>query len=144
MARPHALVSAFSILLRPWLFFVFAQDQWLGMERLCAIYLVTNLINMVPHTPGGLGIFEGGMLGLFALMQLGGEDSEKLAAGFSIMNRAADLVLIVLGIVLIFVLNMRAFARSVAKGEQKLRVEDAAGATGQETKVREKPASTKV
>jgi uncharacterized protein (TIRG00374 family) len=138
------LVSAISILIRPWLFFVFAQDQWLGMEQLCAIYLVTNLINMVPHTPGGLGIFEGGMLGLFALMKLGGDASEKLAAGFSIMNRAADVVLILLGIVLIFVLNMRAFARSVAKGEQKLRVEDAAGAMGQETKIREKGEPTKV
>ena len=121
------LVSAVSILIRPWIFFVFAKNQWLGAEFLCAIYVVTNFINMVPHTPGGLGIFEGGMFGLFALLDLGKTQTEQMAAGFSIVTRAADLVLILVGVILIFALNMRAFAKSVAKGEQKLRVQDAAG-----------------
>lgn len=120
------LVSAVSILIRPWLFFVFANDEWIGIEKLCAIYVVTNLINMVPHTPGGLGIFEGGMLGLFALMTLGGSKAEQMAAGFSIVTRAADVALIAAGVVLIFVLNMRSFAKSVTKGEQKLSMKDAA------------------
>jgi uncharacterized protein (TIRG00374 family) len=119
------LISAVSILIRPWLFFVFANDEWVSIERLCAIYVVTNLINMVPHTPGGLGIFEGGMLGLFALMKLGGSKTEQMAAGFSIATRAADVVLILVGVVLIFVLNMRSFAKSVTKGEQKLSMKDA-------------------
>lgn len=119
------LISAVSILIRPWIFFVFAKDLWIGMEFLCAIYVVTNLINMIPHTPGGLGIFEGGMLGLFALLDPAKGQPEQLAAGFSILTRAADLVLIAVGIVLIFVLNMRSFAKSVTKGEQKLSMKDA-------------------
>jgi uncharacterized protein (TIRG00374 family) len=119
------LISAVSILIRPWIFFAFAKDLWIGMEFLCAIYVVTNLINMIPHTPGGLGIFEGGMLGLFALLDPGKGQPEQLAAGFSILTRAADLVLIAVGIVLIFVLNMRSFARSVTQGEQKLSMKDA-------------------
>ncbi|HZN62902.1 MAG TPA: lysylphosphatidylglycerol synthase transmembrane domain-containing protein [Planctomycetota bacterium] len=139
------LISAVSILLRPWIFFVFAKDLWLGTEVLCAVYVVTNLINMVPHTPGGLGIFEGGMLGLFALLDPAKGQPEQLAAGFSIITRAADVVLILVGIVLIFVLNMRAFAKSVAKGEQKLRMQDAAGAVpAKETRKMVQPVPPKV
>lgn len=123
------LISAVSILIRPLIFFVFAKNLWLGTEILCAIYVVTNLINMVPHTPGGLGIFEGGMLGLFALLDPAKGQAEQMAAGFSIMTRAADVALILIGLVLIFVLNMRTFAKSVTKGEQKLRLKDAAGAS---------------
>lgn len=119
------LISAASILIRPWLFFVFASDHWIPIQQLCAIYLITNLINMVPHTPGGLGIFEGGMIGLFALMGLGEAKTEQMAAGFSIVTRTADVVLIAVGVVLIFVLNMRSFAKSVTKGEQKLSMKDA-------------------
>ena len=125
------LISAVSILLRPWIFFYFAKDRFLlGSEYLCAIYVVTNLINMVPHTPGGLGIFEGGMLGLYSLMNLGNQHAKELAAGFSIMTRVGDVVLILVGCYLIIHLNMRAFAKSVAKGEQKLHVKDATVAEG--------------
>jgi uncharacterized membrane protein YbhN (UPF0104 family) len=121
------LISAVSIFIRPWIFFIFAANEWIGAEKLCAIYVVTNFINMVPHTPGGLGILESGIFGLFALLKLGESHAEQMAAGFSIVTRVADIVLILVGVVLIFALNMRAFAKSVAKGEQKLRVGDAAG-----------------
>jgi len=124
-AQAVTLVSAVSILLRPWIFFYFMNGRFLGSEYLCAIYVVTNLINMVPHTPGGLGIFEGGMLGLFNIMNLSQEQGAEQAAAFSLMTRIGDAVLLMVGIYLIIHLNMRAFAKSVTKGEQKLTMKDA-------------------
>ena len=129
-AQAVTMISAVSILLRPWIFYYFMNGRFLGSEYLCAIYVVTNLINMVPHTPGGLGIFEGGMLALFTLTGLGEAKAAEQAAAFSLMTRIGDVVLLLVGIYLIIHLNMRAFARSVAKGEQKLRVKDAAGVNG--------------
>ncbi|HEX7897390.1 MAG TPA: lysylphosphatidylglycerol synthase transmembrane domain-containing protein [Planctomycetota bacterium] len=125
LAQAVTLLSAASIMLRPWVFYYFARDgHMLGIEHLCAIYLVTNVINSLPHTPGGLGIFEGGMVGLFALLGLG----EANAAAYSVVNRAADLLLILFGLYLIVHLGLQSLARRVAKGEEKVRVEDAEGA----------------
>ena len=125
LAQAVTLLSAASIMLRPWVFYYFARGgQMLGIEHLCAIYLVTNVINSLPHTPGGLGIFEGGMVGLFSLLGLG----EANAAAYSVVNRAADLLLILLGFYLIVHLGLRSLARRVAKGEEKVSLEDAEGA----------------
>ncbi len=125
LAQAITLVSAASILLRPWVFYYFARDgQMLSIEHLCAIYLVTNVINSLPHTPGGLGIFEGGMVGLFSLLGLG----EANAAAYSVVNRASDLCLLLLGIYLIVHLGLQSLARRVAKGEEVVHVEDAEGA----------------
>jgi uncharacterized protein (TIRG00374 family) len=121
------LVSSLAILLRPWVFFYFAQDGYLlGMERMCGIYLVTNVINSLPHTPGGLGVFELGMAGFFKLVGLG----EANANAFSLVNRAADLFLILVGTYLIVHLGMQSLARRVAKGEERVTVEDAQGGDG--------------
>jgi glycosyltransferase 2 family protein len=125
LAQGITLVSAASIFLRPWVFYYFARGgHMLGIEILCAIYLVTNVINSLPHTPGGLGIFEGGMVGLFSLLNLG----EANAAAYSVVNRAADLFLLLLGLYLIVHLGLQSLARRVAKGEETVSVEDADGA----------------
>jgi uncharacterized protein (TIRG00374 family) len=125
LAQAITLLSAASILFRPWIFYYFARGGYmLGIEILCAIYLLTNVINSLPHTPGGLGIFEGGMMGLFALLGLG----EANAAAFSVVNRAADLLLILIGLYLIVHLGLRSIARRVAKGEETVSLEDAEGA----------------
>lgn len=125
LAQAITLVSAASILFRPWIFYYFARGgQMLSIEHLCAIYLVTNVINSLPHTPGGLGIFEGGMVGLFALLGLG----EANAAAYSVVNRASDLFLLILGLYLIVHLGLQSLARRVAKGEEVVHVEDAEGA----------------
>jgi hypothetical protein len=127
LAQAVTLLSAASILMRPWIFFHFAtpEDPYLPTEKLCAIYVVTNLINSLPHTPGGLGIFEGGMVALFDfVLGLGKEN----AAAFSVVNRAADVFLLLLGAWLIIHSGLQAMARRVAKGEEKApALEEAAG-----------------
>jgi hypothetical protein len=121
-AQAFTLLSAVGILMRPWIYFYFSQEgRLLGGEYLCAIYVVTNLINILPHTPGGLGIFDGGMVGLFALLDLG----KSNAAAFALLTRTADVVLILLGLWLIVHYNLQSMARRVAKGEEKVSVGDA-------------------
>jgi uncharacterized protein (TIRG00374 family) len=123
-AQVVTLGSSVSILFRPWIYFAFSQDHlFLGMEYLCAIYLVTNLVNMLPHTPGGLGIMETVMSMLFALTKMGAEH----AIAYQLCSRLADLALILLGGWLIFHYNLQAIARRVAKGEEQVSVRDVEG-----------------
>ncbi len=126
-AQAVTLLSAISILMRPWVFFYFLPDrQLLGMEQLCGIFLATNVINSLPHTPGALGTFELGMVGSFALVGLPTDQ----AAPYSVVNRASDLFFIVLGLWLIFHYGLSSMARRVAKGEEKVSVEEAVEANG--------------
>ena len=91
-AQAVTLLSSVSILFRPWLYFAFSREHlFLGVEYLCAIYLVTNLINMLPHTPGGLGIMETAMVGLFSITDMGADH----ATAYQLCGRFADVVLIV-------------------------------------------------
>ncbi len=121
-AQAVTAVSALSILIRPLLFFGFARERPpLHIEHLCAIFLITNVINTLPLTPGGLGVFEAGMVGFFAATGIGREN----AAAFSLVGRTSDLCLILVGMWLIVHTGMQAIARRVAKGEERVRIEDA-------------------
>lgn len=116
-------LSALSVLLRPWLYFYFsARHEYVAFEKLSAVYIVTNLINMLPHTPGALGVMEGGMLGLFKILNLGdGTD----AGAYQMVARMADVVLIIFGGWLIFHYNLQAMARAIAQGKEKVGVHEA-------------------
>ncbi len=127
-AQGVTLLSAAALLMRPWIFFYFTRDRiLLGGEYLCAIYVATNMINSLPHTPGGLGIFEGTMVMLFALMGIG----EANATAFSVVSRLADFLLILVGAWLIVHYNLQAIAKRVAEGEEKVTVGDARAAPGE-------------
>jgi hypothetical protein len=123
-AQAVTTFSALSVLVRPWVYFYFAHGEWMPFEKLSAIYIVTNLINMLPHTPGALGVMEGGMLGLFRILRLG-NDSD--AAAYQVVGRVSDIVLILLGAWLIFHYNLQAIARRIAQGKEKLGVHETEG-----------------
>jgi uncharacterized protein (TIRG00374 family) len=121
-AQAVTLLSALSILMRPWVFFYFSREHvLLGTETLCAIYLATNVINSLPHTPGSLGTFELAMVGTFALVGIGKDN----AAAFALVTRAADVFLLLLGTWLIVHYGLQSVARRVAKGEETVSVHDA-------------------
>jgi uncharacterized protein (TIRG00374 family) len=122
LAQAITTASALSVLMRPWLYFYFGKGhQWVGIEDLCSIYIVTNLINMLPHTPGALGVMEGGMVGLFRILELGGDAD---AAAYQMVARLADVVLILNGAWLIFHYNLQAMARRIAQGKEKVGVHE--------------------
>ncbi len=127
-AQAVTILSALSIFLRPSIFFGFTRERTLlPIEHLCAIFLITNVINILPHMPGALGFFEAGMVGFFAASGIGKEN----AAAFSLISRASDLFLILLGVWLIVHYGMQATARRVAKGEEKVTIEEADGSGGE-------------
>lgn len=123
-AQAVTTLSALSVLVRPWFYFWFAHHELVAFEKLSSVYIVTNLINMLPHTPGALGVMEGGMLGLFRILGLG-VDSD--AAAYQMVGRVSDIVLILLGGWLIFHYNLQAMARRIAQGKEKVGVHEAEG-----------------
>ena len=102
LAQAITTFSALSVLVRPWLYFHFsAQHSFVPFEKLSAIYIVTNLINMLPHTPGALGVMEYGMGGLFKLLHLVVESDAAEESGVA-KNQGAfrlmqDQVIMILG-----------------------------------------------
>lgn len=121
-AQALTAFSALSVLVRPWFYFWFAHEFLVPFEKLSAVYIVTNLINMLPHTPGALGVMEGGMLGLFRILGLG---SDSDAAAYQVVGRVSDIVLILLGAWLIFHYNLQSMARRIAQGKEKVGVHEA-------------------
>ncbi|HLY73356.1 MAG TPA: lysylphosphatidylglycerol synthase transmembrane domain-containing protein [Planctomycetota bacterium] len=124
IAQTVTTFSALSVLVRPWVYFYFAHGEWMPFEKLSAIYIVTNLINMLPHTPGALGVMEGGMLGLFRILGLGNNSD---AAAYQVVGRVSDVVLILLGAWLIFHYNLQSMARRIAQGKERLGVHETEG-----------------
>ena len=134
LAQAITTLSALSVLVRPWVYFNFSlHHEHVAFEKLSAIYIVTNLINMVPHTPGALGVMEGGIVGLFRILKLG-DDAD--AGAYQMVGRMADIVLILFGSWLIFHYNLQSMARRIAQGKEKLHIEEAEGA------IEEPPEST--
>jgi uncharacterized protein (TIRG00374 family) len=122
VAQAITTISALSVLVRPWFYFFTARHELVPFEKLSAVYIVTNLINMLPHTPGALGVMEGGMLGLFRILGMG---TDADAAAYQMVGRVSDIVLILLGAWLIFHYNLQSMARRIAQGKEKVGVHEA-------------------
>jgi len=126
LSQAVTTLSALSVLVRPWVYFTFSpHHEYVAFEKLSAIYIVTNLINMVPHTPGALGVMEGGMVGLFRILKLGADSD---AGAYQMVGRAADIVLILFGSWLIFHYNLQAMAKRIAQGKETVEISEAEGA----------------
>lgn len=123
-AQAITTLSALSVLVRPWFYFFAARHESVPFEKLSSVYIVTNLINMLPHTPGALGVMEGGMLGLFRILHMG---TDADAAAYQMVARVSDIVLILLGAWLIFHYNLQSMARRIAQGKEKVGVHEADG-----------------
>jgi uncharacterized protein (TIRG00374 family) len=123
LAQAVTTLSALSVLVRPWMFFFFsARHEVVSFAKLSAIYITTNLINMLPHTPGALGVMEGGMGVLFSMLGVGVPGD---AGAYQMVGRTADIVLILFGAWLIFHYNLQAVAKRIAQGKEKIGVHEA-------------------
>ncbi len=125
VAQTITLVSALSVFIRPFIYFRFEGEGInLALDHLCMIYVATNFLNMFTIIPGAMGIFEGGMIGYFSATGLG----EVRAVAFSLLNRIADIFILMVGTWFIIHLGLTGVARKVAKGEEQLKAEDIADA----------------
>jgi uncharacterized protein (TIRG00374 family) len=131
-AQAVTTLSALSVLVRPWVFFYFStRPEAIPFEKLSAVYIATNLINMLPHTPGALGVMEGGMGFLFSMLKIGAPGD---AGAYQMVGRTADVVLILFGAWLIFHYNLQAVARRIAQGKEKIGVHETEGEEEEATK----------
>jgi len=108
IAQIITCLSAVTIFLRPWIFFRALPELHISFEQLCALFVITNLVNSLTIVPGGLGLFEATMAGYASLVNLG--DDKGVA--FALISRVADLTFVVIGMSLIFHRGLAHIARA--------------------------------
>ncbi len=91
------LLFHFLIFIRPFLFMSF-YHTFLSLEELALLFLALQFLQAFQFTPGGLGILEGGIIGLFAFMKL----APSLAIGYALLCRVGDIIIVALGIFSLF------------------------------------------
>lgn len=107
LAQAITCLSAMTIFLRPWIFFRALPELPVSFEQLCALFVITNLVNALTIVPGGLGLFEGSMAGYASLANLG--DEKGMA--FALISRIADLTFLTIGGSLLLHRGLAHFAR---------------------------------
>lgn len=107
IAQAITCLSSVTIFLRPWIFFRALPELHVSFEQLCALFVITNLVNSLTIVPGGLGLFEATMAGYASLVNLG--DDKGVA--FALISRVADLTFVVIGVSLIFHRGLSHIAR---------------------------------
>ena len=89
----NLLVGGF-IFIKPAIFFYFLNTIF-NLSQLSLLYALTHLILAFQFTPGALGIFEWGEVGIFSIVGVG---SAK-ALAYALMVRIADLIVVALAAV---------------------------------------------
>jgi len=85
-----------ALFIRPLIFFCFLKEPRIfSFPELCLIFVLTQFILALQVTPGSLGAYEGGMIGIFAML---GGVGEPAALAYVICMRAADAVLLLTGL----------------------------------------------
>jgi len=111
LAQSIACLSALSLFFRPWLFFWFLPGARLSFDQLCALFVLTNLVNLLTVVPGGLGWFEATMAGYARAVGLG--DDKGVA--FALVSRIADVTLLTMGSWLILHYGLSHITRGQAR-----------------------------
>jgi len=106
--------------LRPQIFFYFSQHRMFTFPELSLIFALNILLAVFFWvTPGGIGVSEGGRIGIFKLVNI----STAGAVAFSFTLKAIELFFVGLG--LAFIINFGLF--SLVRAKQKLKLRDPAG-----------------
>jgi uncharacterized protein (TIRG00374 family) len=124
LAQSITCLSAISLFIRPWLFFWFLPETHLSFDQLCALFVLTNLLNLLSVVPGGLGWFEATMAGYASAVGLG----EGKGVAFALVSRIADVILLTIGSCLILHYGLS----HVVRGQTGERVATDAGPTHRE------------
>jgi uncharacterized protein (TIRG00374 family) len=98
LSQLAALLSPVVQLFRPTLFFALLGRQgpaadFPTLPELSVFFVLSQLLFMMPSTPGGIGVYEGGVIGIFRLM--GWEVAD--GAAYGVLLRLDDLVYVLFG-----------------------------------------------
>ncbi len=101
------------IYLRPQIFFYFAQGISFSFSKLSLLYALSIILGALFWiTPGGLGIAEGGRIGIFALVGVG----EAGAVAFSFALKAVELSFVAVGLSSVVQFGLLRLRRGEEKG----------------------------
>lgn len=112
---------------RPLVFFYFLKDDSsvFSFPELCLIFTLTQFVLAMQFTPGSLGAYEGGMIGIFAIL----EHSDVHALAYVMCLRVAEGLVVLLGLLAAMRQGIRvlASARTSAGPPEGLGSEEAVG-----------------
>jgi len=95
-ALAMSMLGMGAIYLRPWIFFYFSQGMGLTAAELAAIFgLYVVLATFFWITPAGLGVIEGGMIGIFQLINLTAEG----AVAYTLAVKGLEITAAALGVI---------------------------------------------
>lgn len=90
-----SLLGAAFLYLRPQIFFYFSERTIFSFADLALIFALTLVLGTVFWiTPGGLGVFEGGLIGTFSLFRI----TADRAVAFSLALKPLELFFVALGL----------------------------------------------
>jgi uncharacterized protein (TIRG00374 family) len=97
-AQVVTLLSAASIFIRPAIFLYFYGETKAAFHipTLAVVFVLSQILCILPLIPGALGIFDWGMIGIFTLIQL----SPAEAFSFALITRISDVLLFLIGFTL--------------------------------------------
>lgn len=90
------------IFIKPAIFFYFLRIMF-SLSQLSLLYALTHLLLALQFTPGALGIFEWGEVGIFSII---GIQSEK-ALAYTLMVRIADLLVVIVAVVTVLHMGVK-------------------------------------
>ncbi len=104
------VVAGSLIFLKPAVFFYFL-DIFFRLPQLSLLFALTHLIFALQVTPGAMGVFEVGGIGIYGLVGVG----PQKALAFSLMVRIADVITVAIAILLAVHLGLRKLWREKEK-----------------------------
>lgn len=98
LALSTSFVANLLIYLRPQIFFYFTQEKIFSLANLSLIYALSVVVAALFWiTPGGIGIAEGGWIGILTLVGIG----KAGAVAFALMLKGFELTFVILGVSLL-------------------------------------------
>lgn len=102
-------VGAMSVIFfRPLAYLFFVPGSTMTIVQASAFFSLSQVIQMLQFTPGGLGIFDAATVFLFKILTQA-KSPEPLAMGFNILYRASDALVVGIGVCLIFYIGFQIF-----------------------------------
>jgi len=90
-----ALLTNLTVFIRPWIFFHFTNDIAFGFKDLSLVYaLFFFLSSFMWVTPGGIGVSEGGLIGIFQFLGVGAAG----AVAYSLALKGMELLYVLCGV----------------------------------------------
>jgi uncharacterized protein (TIRG00374 family) len=111
IAQSLVFMSPLAQFVLPSIFFWSVGEAQPSLVQLSSCFLLVQLLFMIPTTPAGLGVYEGGIIGIFRLHGWAVPDG----AAYAILVRLDDVLFSIVGAVLLAYVGLASFFREEEK-----------------------------